>query len=217
MPRKRPAVARTSRLRSGPRAPEPGAGTRYAVLLRAVNLGGGTQVGMDRFRAMLEGLGGTEVRTLLQSGNAIVRSGSLTAAELELRVEAGVQAAFGRPIPTFVRAATDFTAIRADNPFPDEARTDPSHLVVAFLKGTPRADAWDRLRSAVVGRERTGGRGREAYIVYPDGIGTSQLTSLRIERALGVVGTARNWNTVGRIAAALDESRGADGPGDSAP
>jgi len=38
-------------------------------------------------------------------------------------------------------------------------------------------------------------------MVYPDGIGRSRLTSAVIENKLGTRGTARNWNTVLKLAA----------------
>jgi uncharacterized protein (DUF1697 family) len=51
--------------------------------------------------------------------------------------------------------------------------------------------------------------GEEVYLTYPNGIGTSKLTNVFLEKQLGVAGTARNWNTVTRlveIAEALDGS-----------
>jgi len=45
------------------------------------------------------------------------------------------------------------------------------------------------------------GDGQQAYIVYPDGIGRSRLTAALIERKLATRGTARNWNTVMKLAA----------------
>jgi uncharacterized protein (DUF1697 family) len=42
------------------------------------------------------------------------------------------------------------------------------------------------------------------YLVYPDGIGVSKLTAALIEKKIGVTGTARNWNTAQKIAAALE-------------
>ena len=40
-----------------------------------------------------------------------------------------------------------------------------------------------------------------ASLVYPQGVGRSKLTNVFIEKRLGVRGPARNWNTVGRLAA----------------
>jgi uncharacterized protein (DUF1697 family) len=43
--------------------------------------------------------------------------------------------------------------------------------------------------------------GRQAHVVYPDGVGRSKLTNGFIERVLGTRATARNWNTVLKLAA----------------
>jgi uncharacterized protein (DUF1697 family) len=56
------------------------------------------------------------------------------------------------------------------------------------------------LRAWIPGREAIEAQGRELYITYPDGIGDSKLTNAVIERRLGVRGTARNWNTVTKLA-----------------
>ena len=175
---------------------------RYIVLLRAVNLGGVTQVAMARFREILEDLGLTEVRTLLQSGNAVGRADAWTAPALEAAVEKELTQSYGRAAEVFVRSAGEWSAILAANPFPREAETDPARLVLTLLKSPPSAAAWRSLDAAIEGREYARGRGREAYIVYPDGIGRSKLTAQRIERSLGCRGTSRNWNTVRKLAAA---------------
>lgn len=41
------------------------------------------------------------------------------------------------------------------------------------------------------------------YIWTPQGIGASKLSNALIERRLGVRGTCRNWNTTGKLCAAL--------------
>jgi uncharacterized protein (DUF1697 family) len=46
-------------------------------------------------------------------------------------------------------------------------------------------------------------KGRQLYIVYPAGIGTSKLTGALIEKKLNNRGTARNWNTILKLAAML--------------
>jgi uncharacterized protein (DUF1697 family) len=100
----------------------------------------------------------------------------------------------------FVRNADEWTAVVSHNPFRDEARRDPAHLVVVFLKDAPDANQVNALGAAITGRERVGAHGKQAYIVYPDGIGRSRVTSGLIERKLTTRGTGRNWNTVLKIA-----------------
>ena len=49
--------------------------TIYVSMLRAVNVGGTSRIKMDALRAVYESLGLADVRTLLQSGNVLFRSG----------------------------------------------------------------------------------------------------------------------------------------------
>ncbi len=56
------------------------------------------------------------------------------------------------------------------------------------------------LQEAITGRERVRAKDRQLYLVYPDGIGRSKLTAAVIEKTLGTCGTARNWNTVLKLA-----------------
>ena len=72
-----------------------------------------------------------------------------------------------------------------------------------FLRGAPAPKDVAALQAAIVGRETVRAAGRQAYIMYPDGQGESKLTLPKIEKALGTVGTGRNWNTVLKIGASL--------------
>ena len=104
------------------------------------------------------------------------------------------------------RAAKDVVrqtekAVVADNPFPNEAKNDPGHLLVVVLKDAPDRAAVAALQKAIKGREVVKAKGRQAYIVYPDGVGHSKLTMTLIEKTLGTRGTGRNWNTVLKLRA----------------
>lgn len=173
----------------------------FITLLRAVNLGGATQVSMSALGELCRAMGLRDVRTLLQSGNLVFRSDQRDTAELERRLETQVAQELGLRTDFFVRTDVEWRSIISGNPFPREASTDPSHLVVTVLKNTPSRDSWVSLSQAIQGRERVVGEGRVAYIVYPDGIGKSRLTARLIETQLGTRGTSRNWNTVTKLAA----------------
>lgn len=71
-----------------------------------------------------------------------------------------------------------------------------------FLKDEPPADAVAALRKAIVGRETIAAEARQLYIIYPDGIGRSKLTTSFIEKRIATRGTGRNWNTLIKLAAA---------------
>ncbi len=175
------------------------------ALLRAVNVGGNS-LPMADLRAFAEGLGFTDVKTLLQSGNLVFADakGRSTAA-LSALLEKEAKARLGLETDFILRTPEEWRALIAANPFQKEAGADPAHLVVLPLKGdAPGAGALEALRAAIVGSERVELRGRDLFAVYPDGIGRSKLTITIIERKLGGVrGTGRNWNTVLKIAALL--------------
>ncbi|HJU66176.1 MAG TPA: DUF1697 domain-containing protein [Gemmatimonadaceae bacterium] len=175
--------------------------TRSIALLRAINLAGYQRVSMLDLRDFFVKLGFADARTLLQTGNVAFECDGRSSAELERVLEAESAKRLKLPTPYFVRTSDELGRVIARNPFPAEAKTDPSHLVVVFLKEAPKKDAVDALRPAIKGRERVEVVGKQAYITYPDGIGRSKLTNVLIERKLGTRGTARNWNTVLKLAA----------------
>jgi uncharacterized protein (DUF1697 family) len=169
------------------------------ALLRGVNVGGHSQVAMTDLRAMVIGLGLAEPRTLLQSGNLVFRSDA-PAEALEHKLEDATAERFGFKVTYFVRDAAQWSGIIAANPFPDEAKADPGHLLVQFLRTAPDAAAVAALQAAIGGPEIVRAHGRHAYIIYPDGIGRSRLTGPMVEAKLGLA-TGRNWNTVLKLAA----------------
>jgi uncharacterized protein (DUF1697 family) len=177
----------------------------YIALLRGINVGGRNLIAMSDLRALCETLGFAAVHTLLQSGNLVFSSARRTSAALERLLEAETQKRFGITVDYQVRTSAELQTVIASNPFPDEAERDPSHLVVMFHKEEPSSKAVAALAAAIRGREVVRADGKHVYVVYPDGIGTSKLTSNLIEKTLGSRGTGRNWNTVLKLAALAAE------------
>jgi uncharacterized protein (DUF1697 family) len=175
--------------------------TTHIALLRGVNVGGKTKIAMADLRELLTQLGFADPRTLLQSGNAVFRSDKLTGADLERLLETETEKRLGLKTDFFVRTPEEWKEVIANNPFPDEAKNDPGHLVTMFLNKAPDAKDVEALQAAIKGREVVRSAGRQAYIVYPDGIGESKLTITVIEKKLGSRGTGRNWNTVLKLGA----------------
>lgn len=175
------------------------------ALLRGINVGGRNLIAMADLRNLLETLGFTDVQSLLQSGNLIFQSDNRTSAPIERLLEVETEKRFQLSVDYFVRTAAEWKPVVARNPFPDEAKRDPSHLVVVFLKEAAKEKNVEALDAAIVGPEIVRSDGRQLYIVYPAGIGRSKLTNVLIERKLGARGTARNWNTVLKLAALTQE------------
>jgi uncharacterized protein (DUF1697 family) len=175
--------------------------TGYAALLRGVNVGGRKMVAMSDLRSFAVQLHLGDPRTLLQSGNLVFRSDIRSRAELERLLESEASARLCLETSIMVRSASELQAVIGHNPFPSEAKRDPGHLVVMFLKKAPDAGAVTALQAAITGRETVRAWGTHAYLVYPDGAGRSRLTTALIERTLGTRATGRNWNTVLKLAA----------------
>jgi uncharacterized protein (DUF1697 family) len=170
------------------------------ALLRAVNVGG-RSLKMADLLSLAGDLGFAEPRTLAQSGNLVFETPDTPDAALERRLEAEAEGRFGFAVDFVVRSAAEWRTLSAKNPFLAAARDDPSHLLVMPLKTSPPKGALETLRAAIKGREQVALTGRDAYLVYPDGIGRSKLTIQVIERHLQTRGTARNWNTALKLAA----------------
>jgi uncharacterized protein (DUF1697 family) len=98
-----------------------------------------------------------------------------------------------------LRSSAELKDVIRRNPFAKRSGIEPNRLVVSFLTGEPDAESKQKIAQIKVGPEEIVLDGRELYIYYAGGIGTSKLTPAVIERALKVSGTARNWNTVTKL------------------
>jgi uncharacterized protein (DUF1697 family) len=163
--------------------------TTYAVLLRGINLGRNNRLSMADLRAVLERAGCTDVRTYLQSGNAVV-TWTRSAQELE-RAVARELATHGLPVPVLVRSAAEIDSVVERNPWPGED-LDPKLFHVGFLFDEPDRERVSAVDAEALLPERLAVSGREAYLYYARGVQKSRLD--RVE--LGVSMTARNWRTV---------------------
>jgi uncharacterized protein (DUF1697 family) len=176
----------------------------YIALLRGINVGGNKKIAMSDLREMLTKLGFEDAQSLLQSGNLIFRGGKRSPEQLESLLETETEKRLGVQAAFFVRTPEELKNAVARNPFREEAKRDPGHLVVMFLRDVPDKKAVEALQAAIVGSEIVRADGRHLYIVYPDGIGRSRLTHALIEKKLGTRGTGRNWNTVLKLSASAD-------------
>ena len=174
---------------------------QVVALLRAVNVGGNAIVPMAALRDLFDELGFTNVRTLLQSGNVVFDAGRAAPAALCKKIEAAIHKRFGHDVRVVVRTPEDLRDVVTRNPFPAAARDDPSRLLVTFLAEAPAAAAVKALAGWKHATEPHKVDGRELYIHYRNGAGTSKFAGPTIEKTLGTTGTARNWNTINKLIA----------------
>jgi uncharacterized protein (DUF1697 family) len=172
------------------------------ALLRAINVGN-RRIGMADLVRLAADLDLGRPKTILQAGSLAFDAGRASPAALETKLEAGIKDRFGIESEVMIRTRPEWRALIDGNPFAREAEADPSHLLIYSLKAAASAKGIAEL-AAWPGPERVASAGRDLYLVYPDGIGRSKLTAVRIDRVVGAAGTGRNWNTALKILAAMD-------------
>ncbi|MBB2205262.1 DUF1697 domain-containing protein [Gluconacetobacter takamatsuzukensis] len=163
--------------------------TAYVALLRAVNVGGTGKLPMTILAELCNAAGLSRVQTYIASGNVVAHS---DASEDHVRtaLEHQIHAYCGKRIGVIVRTASEIADVVARNPFRDM----PGNRVMALFVDTPLpADPMEGVTGAKDEQIRVGKR--ELFVFYPNGMGT---TRLRIPSEK--TGTARNMNTVARLA-----------------
>src|SRR5689334_5996550 len=95
---------------------------------------------MADLRSLLEGLGYDDVRTHLQSGNAVFRTGTRSAAAVRSAVQDGIADELGMSVDVVVRTAAQLAKVVEADPFAGTA-TDPARYLVTFLDRAP-AKGW---------------------------------------------------------------------------
>ncbi len=169
--------------------------TVYVALLRAVNVGGMNKLPMRDLTDMLVKAGCAEVRTYIQSGNAVFCSPPEVAKQVPQIISEGIFRKFGFRAPVVLRSAKELQGVVEGNPFRKSVK-DPKTLHVGFL-----ADRPDPRRVSVLDPQHSPGdlfevRGREIYLCLPNGFGKSKLTNAFFESGLATASTFRNWRTV---------------------
>ena len=178
--------------------------SRRVALLRGVNVGGNKGVPMTALKSLAEGLSLGNPRTLLQSGNLVFSSTGEKPEALERALEQAILAEIGVATVVCVRTAALWNRLVEANPFAEAARDDPAHLQLIAFKTPPKPGGAEAIAEVYHGPERIVLAHEHAYIVYPEGMGTSKLTPALLGRHLGL-GTSRNWNTVLKLQAMLAE------------
>jgi uncharacterized protein (DUF1697 family) len=168
--------------------------TVFVVLFRGV--GGATQLSTKPLRDALAAAGFGNVATYINSGNAVLSS------DRDIKATTGEIAAicrkeFGFEKDIMLVARADWAKLIKQNPFP-QAVDKPTSLHAFVLDGTPRKEAVEALTARAASHESVVVKGKVLYFHAPEGFGISKLPPV-IDRTLGVVSTARNWNTVRKL------------------
>ncbi|MGI5446105.1 DUF1697 domain-containing protein [Streptomyces sp. CA-243310] len=173
---------------------------KYAALLRGINVGGNKKVPMAELRQVLEDLGHQDVRTYLQSGNAVFGSAERDTTALARALEAAIEAHFGFRVPCLVVDGDHLRAVVDACPFP-AAELEGRQLHATFCSEQPGEERFSAIDAPAYLPEEFRVGDRVVYLHTPDGLGRSKLADVLARPAVvkGLDVTTRNWNTVVKL------------------
>jgi uncharacterized protein (DUF1697 family) len=175
------------------------------ALMRSILING-QRVKMADARGLVEQVGGRDVVSVIATGNLLFRSRKAPGT-LEAELETACAALYGRPTEMVVKTADAWRAMLAANPFGQEAIRAPARVLVWAMREPLPDSGLEQLRRRATGAERVERTADgDIYMWFGEGdISASRLPAGFALKALGAVGTNRNWNTAMKINAALDQ------------
>jgi uncharacterized protein (DUF1697 family) len=108
----------------------------YVALLRGIGPGN-PNMRNERFIEVLEGLGFSDVRTVLSTGNVVFRADEADPCVLQDRIEPAWPEQLGFRSTTIVRTQDELAALVADDPFGGVPHGPSSYQLVTFVKQRP--------------------------------------------------------------------------------
>lgn len=171
----------------------------YIAFLRGINVGGHHKVPMKLLCTELEKLNLTQIRTVLNSGNVIFESKFSELNDLEHKISAHLEGAFGFSIPVILRKATNVEALIQLNPFRDIELTKDLRFYVSLLPKKPGNQLQlpfvndDKSFSIIKVIDKT------IISVLDISVNKTPKAMEALERYYGKDITTRNWNTMIRI------------------
>ena len=171
------------------------------ALLRGINVGGAKRVPMADLRALIADLGFSEVKTLLNSGNALFSGQDMAPTELAVTLREAVLAKTAVDARVTVLTASQVATIVAENPFANQVE-DASRLLISVLASPADRDALIELEGQDWGSESFALGTLASYTHSPDGVLASQTLKL-IEKRLGDGVTTRNMRTFDKLVASI--------------
>jgi uncharacterized protein (DUF1697 family) len=179
----------------------------YVCMLRGINIGPHKRIKMGQLRKSFEALGFDQVKTYIQSGNAVFKTGKSSSAGLSKKIRKKILQDFGFPVSVVTRTADEMYKTVANNPFLKESAIDPQKLHVMFLSEQSTPAALKELDAVTVAPDQCRCSSEQIYFYLPNGVSKSVLWNSPVDRILAVITTTRNWKTVTQLAQMCEECR----------
>jgi len=175
------------------------AGT-FLALLRGINVGGKNIIPMEDLREGFASLDFSDVKTYIQSGNVtfVPQTGAKTA--LKKKTEKMIQARYGITVPVILRSGAEMKKMVKSDPFGKLKDDKKIKLYVCFMDALPEGEITLPVILDNEGLELISLKGQDAFVVSRPVNGSYGFPNNIIEKKLKVTSTARNWNTIMKIA-----------------
>jgi uncharacterized protein (DUF1697 family) len=185
----------------------------HIALLRGINVGGANKVAMADLRELVTSLGHSDVATYIQSGNVVFSSDQTDTLKIAGDLEREIADRLGVRPGVVVLSRDELAGVIADNPWPEETTPKCLHAVFRRQEMTE-----DEIAAVAAAQQRAADKGssdeatvvgRTLFLHTPDGMGRSEL-AVQLAKSGGAMspkagGTARNWATVTKLMALLDD------------
>jgi len=166
----------------------------YVALFRGINVGGKNRVKMAELRQLLTGLGYQNVKTYIQSGNAIFDSED-EPSKIKDAIQATFQDAFEFECNVVLRTKKEIEAVIDGLPFSETeiddaiaANAEVEHLYFYFADGAPE------LAAAHEGEDKLVAGVGGVYLLCYESVRDSKAAMVLVKQEFPM--TARNWKTL---------------------
>jgi uncharacterized protein (DUF1697 family) len=171
----------------------------FVALLRGINVGKAKRIPMANLRALLTGLGYTNVATLLNSGNAVFHATGGAAAKHAKDICAAIAVQLKVEVPVVVKSAKELSWVIAENPIVAEADEYP-RLLVALVQDAKSMSDIRAVEPLVISPEQFAVGRNAAYLLCARGILESKAALALLGKA-GRMATTRNLATILKLEA----------------
>ena len=172
----------------------------YAAFLRGINVGGNKKVPMSDLKKVLQSIGFSNVKTLLNSGNAIFEAEETGEEKMTKLLEQSLQKKFGFEVPVLIRTLEELNRLATKDPFKGIKITPETRLYVSFLSEKPQSKLTLPYQSPDKTYKILSASPREVCSVLTLSPNTQSTDLMSIlEKEFGKKITTRNWNTITKI------------------
>jgi uncharacterized protein (DUF1697 family) len=179
--------------------------TSYVAFLRGINVGGKKLIKMDALARAFQSLGFENVKTFIQSGNVIFDDAETDLEILTKKLETTIHNSFGFEVRVMLQTVAALQGILKRNPFKKVESDSDLVFFVTFLSANPAAKPKLPLVFPAENVEIIAIKDRAAFILCRrKKNGMFAFPNAFVEK-LGVSATTRNWTTVNKIVALVND------------